>query len=258
MVGVEVIPRVVGCLDGFGAVEEGWMPLVGVTADEAVEVFEAETCGPEVKRPGLARLPVGDVMVLAIPGCVPTILLEDFGYRSAAFRHDGVVARVAGPELGDYACGAGVMVAASDERRPRWRTERSGVEHIVAQTGFRQFVESGSWNRPAEGGGSAETDVVGHNQQYVRRAFGRFNGLREIGLGFRGSAADVALERRFGFRQDFSGGCRQCEQGAQCESECSGCVPCFHGFGVLQGSLGLCSLYVGRLPGFFCVLASCD
>lgn len=53
-VGVQVILRVIGWLDGFGALKERRMPLVSVAADETVEVFEAQPRRPEVEWPGLA------------------------------------------------------------------------------------------------------------------------------------------------------------------------------------------------------------
>jgi len=43
------------------------MPLVGVGADEAVEVFEAKTGRPQIERARLTGLLVGNIMVLAEP-----------------------------------------------------------------------------------------------------------------------------------------------------------------------------------------------
>src|SRR5262245_47271327 len=116
------------------------MPLVGITADEPVEILEAESGGPEVERPGLARLPVWHVVVLAIPGRVPPILLERFRDRAAALRHDRVVAGVARPEFRDDPGGASVMIASGDQRRARGRAESSRVEHVVAQAGLPKLV----------------------------------------------------------------------------------------------------------------------
>src|SRR5262249_34030746 len=116
-VGVEVVLRVVRGLDRFGAVEQGRMPLIGIAADESVEVLEAESSGPEIERPRLARLPVGYVVVLAVPGRVPTVLLEDFRNRAAALWHHRIVAGVAGSKLRDDTRGAGVMVPSRNQRR---------------------------------------------------------------------------------------------------------------------------------------------
>src|SRR5208282_1930674 len=44
--------------DGMGAVEDGRMRLIGIAANEAIEMREAQTGWPEVKRPGLTGLPV--------------------------------------------------------------------------------------------------------------------------------------------------------------------------------------------------------
>ena len=62
-------------------------PLVRIAAYEAVEVLEAEPGGPQVERPGLAGVPVGNVVVLAVPGRVLAVLLEHLGERPAALRH---------------------------------------------------------------------------------------------------------------------------------------------------------------------------
>ena len=42
-------------------------PLIGIAADETVKVVKSEPSGPEIKRPGLARLPVGNVMIFPVP-----------------------------------------------------------------------------------------------------------------------------------------------------------------------------------------------
>src|SRR5262249_57287752 len=101
-----------------GALEEGGVPLVGVAADEAVEVLEAQPGRPEVERPVLAGVPVGDVVVLSIPRRVVAVAPQHLGHRAAAFGHERVVAGVTRPELHDGAGGATVMVAARDERGP--------------------------------------------------------------------------------------------------------------------------------------------
>src|SRR3954470_3449343 len=88
----EIILLVVRRLDGFGAVEERRCPLARVAADETVEVFETQARGPEVERPGLTGVPVWNVVVLAIPGGVETVLLENFGERPRAVRLQAVVA----------------------------------------------------------------------------------------------------------------------------------------------------------------------
>ena len=88
----EIILRVVRRLDGLGALEERRRPLARVAANEAVEVFEAQARRPEVERPRLTRLPVGHVVVLAVPSSVVAVLLEDFCERSGTLRLKAVIA----------------------------------------------------------------------------------------------------------------------------------------------------------------------
>src|SRR5262249_58530973 len=106
--------------------------LVGVAADEAVEVVEAESGGPQVERPGLAGVPVGDIVVLAEPGGAIAVLLQDLGDGRRVLPHQRVVPREAGAEFHDAGGVNRVMVAAGDKRRPGGRTQGGGVELVVA------------------------------------------------------------------------------------------------------------------------------
>src|SRR5262249_17400328 len=89
--GVKVILWVVLGLDGLGAVEQGGMPLIGVSADEAVEVLEPQPGRPEIERSSLAGLPIGYIVILAVPGRVPAVLFESLSHRAATLRHHRVV-----------------------------------------------------------------------------------------------------------------------------------------------------------------------
>ena len=70
----EVVLRVVRRLDGLDALDDGRRPLAGVAADESVEVLEAQPGRPQVERSGLAAVPVGHVVILAVPGRVVAVL----------------------------------------------------------------------------------------------------------------------------------------------------------------------------------------
>src|SRR5262245_28656391 len=80
---IKMVIRVMWRFNRLGAIEQGRMPLVGIAADKPVEILEAQARGPEIKRPGLAGLPVGHVVVLPVPGGVPAVLLKDFGHGTA-------------------------------------------------------------------------------------------------------------------------------------------------------------------------------
>src|SRR5215471_7529089 len=90
-----VIEVVVGVsdvgFDGLRAFVGVGSPLVGVATDEAIEVFEPETCRPEIERARLAGLPVRHVMVFTQPSCVPTQLAQYFGNTSGVLADQCVV-----------------------------------------------------------------------------------------------------------------------------------------------------------------------
>ena len=206
---VQVILRVVRRrLDGMGAVEDGRMPLVGVAADEAVEILEAQTGRPEVERPGLAGLPIGHVMVLPEPRRVVAIAPQDFPDGAAALGHQRIVAGITRGHLGDDARAGGVMVASADERRARGRAKRRGMERIVTQTGSRQLVIGRRGNRSAERGRRTPAHIIGHDEQDIWSALGRVNILGKVRRGLRGRAANLPFEELFGARQDVLRPCR--------------------------------------------------
>ena len=125
-----VVLGVMGRLDRFDVLDDRRRPLVGIAADEAVEVLEPESGRPEVVGTGLTSMPIGNVVILAVPGGVPAVLLEHLGKRAAALRHERVVAREAAAELHDDAGRRRVVVAPGQQRRPRGRAERRGVELV--------------------------------------------------------------------------------------------------------------------------------
>lgn len=161
-VSVEVIVlHAVRLLDRQVAFKNGGVPLIGIATDEAEEVLEAEAGRPEIEGASLAGLPIGDVVVLAEPGGVPTILFEDLADGAAAFRHERVVAGIAGAHLGDNTSAGCVVVSPADERRAGWRAKGGSVKAVVTQTGLREFVKYGRGNGSAKGGRCAKADVIG-------------------------------------------------------------------------------------------------
>ena len=86
-------------------------PLAGVAADEAVEVLEAKAGRPQVERARLTGVPVGDVVILAVPSGVVAVLLQHLGERAATLRHERVVAGKAGARFHDAAGRVGMVVA---------------------------------------------------------------------------------------------------------------------------------------------------
>ena len=141
-------------------------------------------------------------MVLAEPRRGVAILLQDFADGRVLRPDDGVVAWIAGGLLGDHAEAHGVMVAAGDQRRPRGRAQRGGVELRVAQPRLRDPVQRRRRDDAAEGARNAVALVVGHDQQDVGRALGRHDGRRPIRLGIFGVQVDRAAEPRAAEAED--------------------------------------------------------
>src|SRR5262245_3163218 len=80
-------------IDLSGVAEEVRLPLVGVAADESVEILEALSDRPIVKRPDLTGVERWHVVIFAKPrGCV-AVVLQDAADGRLILRNDAVVAR---------------------------------------------------------------------------------------------------------------------------------------------------------------------
>ena len=115
-------------------------PLVGVAADEAVEVVEAQAGRPLGERPGLAGFVGRRVVVLAEPRRRVAVVAQDAADRRIVRADDAVVAGEAGGLLGDHAEADRVVVAPGDQRGARRRAQRGGEDAVVAQTVLRDAV----------------------------------------------------------------------------------------------------------------------
>src|SRR5208337_4384744 len=113
----EIVWLVVRGLNRLDVLEESRRPLTGIAPKEPVEVFKAEPRRPKVEGSGLAAVPVGHVVVLAIPRGAVAVLLEHLREGPGALWHERVVAREAGGEFHDDARRSGMMVAARKQRR---------------------------------------------------------------------------------------------------------------------------------------------
>ena len=80
-VGHEVVVRVIGEFDRGDAVEQIGCPLVGLAADEAVELVEALAGGPAVVGTGDAGFPGGGLVPFAEGGGGVAVEAEHFGDR---------------------------------------------------------------------------------------------------------------------------------------------------------------------------------
>ena len=191
-VGHEVIVRILRHLHQIGAVVESRRPLVGLAADEAVELVEAGARRPAVGRPGDAGLPGRGLVALAVGGGAVAVEAQHLGERRHVVRALAGVARERGGRLGDAGHVVRVVIAAVQQRRARRRADRRVVEGVVAQPLLRQAIGGRHVHRPAESARDAEAHVVDQDEQHVGRALGRLH----LEARRRRGVADVELRDR--------------------------------------------------------------
>ena len=75
-------------------VEVARLPLAGVAAHKAVEIFETQAGRPLVKRPDPADRVIRRIVILAESGCNVAVFLENSGNGCIILGHETVVARV--------------------------------------------------------------------------------------------------------------------------------------------------------------------
>ena len=188
--------------------EQVRLPLVGITADEAIEILKAHAGRPLVERPDLARSERRRVVVLAEPRRGIAVIQQDPADGGLVLGDDAVVAGEAGRLLGDHAEAGRVMVAAGDQRGARRRAQRSGEYPIIAQALVRDAVHGRRRDHAAEGARHAEAGVIGDDEQHIGRALRRYYARRPPGLGLQGVILNHATELRIGRRELVSGdGC---------------------------------------------------
>ena len=95
-----------------------------------------------------------------------------------------------------------LVISAGKKRRPRRRTQRRGMEIVVAQPVLGDAIEGRRRNGAAERARRAEARIVRHDEQDVRGALGCGDRLGEVRLGFAGLSPDDAVERRLRKRKD--------------------------------------------------------
>src|SRR5215475_5757116 len=157
------------------------MPLIGVTTEKSIEVLKTQTARPQVKRTRLAGHPVRHIMHLPEPSRVVAILSQTLSDGACTLRYDGIVAGVPSGKLGDDPACDRVVVSPRDQRRTRRRTERRGVEHVVAKSTVRDALEIRRLNGSAECTGCSESNIIRQDQKNIRSARWCFDSLWEIG-----------------------------------------------------------------------------
>ena len=169
-VGHEVVARVVRRRDPGHTVIDRRSPLVGLAAEETVELVEARARRPAVGRPGDADLPRRGLVVLAEEAGAVAVQAQHLRQRRDVVRPLSRVAREGRGRFGDAAHVVHVVVAAGEQGRPRRRADRGGVELVVAQPLAGEAFGRRHVHRPAEGAGHAEAHVVHEDDEHVGRA----------------------------------------------------------------------------------------
>ena len=183
-VGHEVVVRVLRQLDLVHPVVEQRRPLVGLAADEAVELVEARPRRPAIGRPGRAHLPGRRLVRLAERGSAIAVQSQHLGQRRHVAGSLAGLSGKPGGGLGDRAHVVHMMVAPAQQRRAGRRAQRRRVELVVAQPGVGQPLHGRHANGPAERARLAEAHVVDEHDEYVRRLRRRlhFEARRQRGL----------------------------------------------------------------------------
>ena len=149
-VGREVIVGRPLMLDARHAVEDCRRPLVGLAADEAVELVEARPGRPAIEGAGRRDFPGRRLVVLAEGGRAVAVHAQDLRERRHALRPDARIAGEGRRQLHDRAGIVDVVIAAGEQRDARRAAERGGVEAVVAQPVRGHLLERRHVDGPAE------------------------------------------------------------------------------------------------------------
>jgi hypothetical protein len=184
-----------------GVLPQRRIPLADTGAVEAVEVFGAQAPRPPVERSrGRDLMHRGGVGLADQGGAVP-VLAQDLQHGRGAARDDGVVAREPDRALRDRAHAHRMGVAPGQQRGPRRRAYRRGVEVGEAQPLGCQPVEHRGIGWPTERAHVTVADVVAHDQQHVRCALRRLQRLGKLPRRVLQGHLDPAPERLVRGRQ---------------------------------------------------------
>ena len=194
----EVVVLHLGRIDLDHAVVDERIPLVGLTADEAVELVETLVGGPAVERARHAGLPRGGFVPLAEGAGAVAVEPQHFRQGRNAVRDLPGVAREGRRALHDRAGVDGVVVAAGLERVACRRAQRRGVEVVEAQAGLGKLVHRRRADGAAERARPAEADVVDQHDDDVGCALGRLDLEPRRWLGV--ARVQFAVGRWFGLR----------------------------------------------------------
>ena len=213
----EVIVLHLRRIDLLHAVIDERVPLVGLAANESVELVEPLVRGPAIERTRDAGLPGGGFVPLA--ECTGAVAVEPqhLRQRGHAVRNLPGVAGEGRGGLHDRAGIGRMMVPSGFQRDSRRRTQRGGVEIVEAQAACCELIEGRRADRTTERTGSTEADVVDQHDDHIRCAFRCLDLESRWWLRF--SRIQFAVRRTFRLRDRQSravepvlrGNCRRCD-----------------------------------------------
>ena len=151
------------------------IPLVGLTADEAVELVKARSGWPAIEGTALANFPRWRLVVLAPGRCGIAVHAKNFGHRSDALRPYSCVARKCGGDLHDRSGIVAVVVVPGEQRSPRGTAKGSGMKAVVLQTVVGEFLQIRHQARSTKGARMPKSDVVDQDHHDVGSSLGSFH-----------------------------------------------------------------------------------
>ena len=143
-----MVVRLLRRLDLVHPVVDRGRPLIGLAADEPVELVEAGAGRPAIGRARSADLPGRGLVRLAEGGGGEAVEAKHLGQRCHAVGPLPGLPGEGGGGLRDRAHVAHVMVAAGKQRGTGRRAERRGVKLIVPEPVLGQRSAVGMWIGP--------------------------------------------------------------------------------------------------------------
>ena len=149
------------------------IPLIGLATQEPVVALETATSGPVPLRRRHVGLVLGAAVPLAEHVGVVAALAEHLRDRGRLERDVPVRSREPGGHLADARHPDRGVVATRQQRRASRRAQGCGVELGVAQSALGEPRHRRHLDRAAERLECAESGVVPHHEQHVRRSLSR-------------------------------------------------------------------------------------
>ncbi len=167
--------------------------LVGLALQEAVVAVEPARQRPLVEWASDRRLFHRRQVPLADDEGRIAVRPQHLRDRAGALRHRAGAVRKAGVPVGEPAHADRVMVAPGQQRRPRRRAQRRGVEVRVAQAAGGQPIDVRRLDRGAVTAEMREAEIVEQHHQHIRRPLPRPRIVRPPRFRLRNRAPDGAF-----------------------------------------------------------------